>query len=293
MIFSDDPRVHLKNLKTTPEIEEVATSCVECGFCEPVCPSRDLTTTPRQRIVLRREMARQAKGSPVLRALVEEFEYDAIETCAADGTCMLACPVGIDTGKLVKGLRADRAQRAGRAGRAAARGSLGGGRGRDSPRARRRRSPGLGRAVRAASRATRRALSSELAPEWPREHAPACAVAAADDAARGRRGRLPAGLREPDLRPRAQRRPDGRPEPRGGAGDRFRASGARALDPAGRRRPLLRDPVDLEGLRGRSAADGEPRPSTPCGAGRTAGGCRSSATRARARSGSPPRRSRC
>ena len=107
VIFNDDPRVHLKNLKTTPEIEEEATSCVECGFCEPVCPSRDLTTTPRQRIVLRREMARQAQGSPVLRALLEEFEYDAIETCAADGTCMLACPVGIDTGKLVKRLRAD------------------------------------------------------------------------------------------------------------------------------------------------------------------------------------------
>ena len=46
-------------------------ACIECGFCEPVCPSRDLTTTPRQRIVLRREMARQPEGSPVREALLE------------------------------------------------------------------------------------------------------------------------------------------------------------------------------------------------------------------------------
>ena len=51
-------------------------------------------------------MARQAPGSPVLEALLEQYEYDALETCAADGTCVLACPVGIDTGKFVKELRA-------------------------------------------------------------------------------------------------------------------------------------------------------------------------------------------
>ena len=70
-----------------------------------------LTTTPRQRIVLRREMARQPAGSPVREALLEQYEYDGIETCAADGTCALACPLGIDTGKLVKELRAARAHR--------------------------------------------------------------------------------------------------------------------------------------------------------------------------------------
>ncbi|HEY7151136.1 MAG TPA: FAD-binding and (Fe-S)-binding domain-containing protein, partial [Solirubrobacterales bacterium] len=69
VLLNRDPGAHLRNLKTTPEIEEVANTCVECGFCEPVCPSRHLTTTPRQRIVLRREMARQLPGSPVQRAL--------------------------------------------------------------------------------------------------------------------------------------------------------------------------------------------------------------------------------
>src|SRR6185295_18947212 len=105
VVLNRDAGVHLRNLKTTPPIEESATTCVECGFCEPVCPSRNMTTTPRQRIVLRREIARQPEGSPVRRALLEEQEYDSLETCAADGSCQLACPVGIDTGKLVKELR--------------------------------------------------------------------------------------------------------------------------------------------------------------------------------------------
>ena len=106
IVLNRDPGIHLRNLKTTPEIEEVATTCVECGFCEPVCPSRHLTTTPRQRIVIRREMARQPAGSPVRRALLEQYEYDGIQTCAADGTCQIACPLGIDTGNLIKGFRA-------------------------------------------------------------------------------------------------------------------------------------------------------------------------------------------
>ena len=108
VVLNRDPGVHLRNLKTTPPIEESATTCVECGFCEPVCPSRNLTTTPRQRIVLWREIARQPAGSPVQKALLEEFSYEVLETCAADGSCQLACPVGIDTGKLVKELRTRR-----------------------------------------------------------------------------------------------------------------------------------------------------------------------------------------
>src|SRR5262249_58523021 len=75
---------------------------------EPVSPSRALPTTQRQRIVLRREIARQPTGSAVQQALLEELGYDALDTCAVDGSCQLACPVGIDTGKLVKELRAER-----------------------------------------------------------------------------------------------------------------------------------------------------------------------------------------
>ncbi|HEX6456101.1 MAG TPA: FAD-binding and (Fe-S)-binding domain-containing protein [Solirubrobacterales bacterium] len=123
VVLSRDPGVHLRNLKTTPAIEDWggAPTCVECGFCEPVCPSRNLTTTPRQRIVLRREMARQPEGSPVQRALLAEYEYDAVATCATDGSCQIACPLGIDTGRMVKELRVARhGERAERAALAAA-----------------------------------------------------------------------------------------------------------------------------------------------------------------------------
>ena len=84
---------------------------MECGYCEPVCPSRDLTTTPRQRIVLRREMqrARAAGDAALVGQLEQEYEYDAVDTCAVDGMCQTACPVLINTGDLMKRLRADNA----------------------------------------------------------------------------------------------------------------------------------------------------------------------------------------
>jgi D-lactate dehydrogenase len=105
VVLDQDPRGHLRGLKTIPVLGTAADACVECGFCEPVCPSRDLTTTPRQRIVLRREMLRQPPGSPVLRELLDAYGYDAVDTCAGDSLCKLACPVGIDTGALMKDLR--------------------------------------------------------------------------------------------------------------------------------------------------------------------------------------------
>jgi D-lactate dehydrogenase len=105
IVLNRDPGVHLRNLKSVPEVEESVTKCIECGFCEPVCPSQNLSTTPRQRIVLRREMARQPVGSPVRDALLEQYDYDGVETCAVDGSCKIACPVAIDTGTLIKDLR--------------------------------------------------------------------------------------------------------------------------------------------------------------------------------------------
>ena len=57
VLLDDAPDAHLRHIKVTPTVEEEVDRCVECGYCEPVCPSRDLTLTPRQRIVLRRAMA--------------------------------------------------------------------------------------------------------------------------------------------------------------------------------------------------------------------------------------------
>ncbi|MBC9717487.1 FAD-binding oxidoreductase [Streptomyces sp. TRM66268-LWL] len=105
IVLDRDPKAHLRGLKTIPKVELIADPCIECGFCEPTCPSHDLTTTPRQRIVLRREMMRQTPGSPVEDGLVEAYGYDAVDTCAGDSTCKLACPVGIDTGMMMKSFR--------------------------------------------------------------------------------------------------------------------------------------------------------------------------------------------
>ncbi|KOU24788.1 oxidoreductase [Streptomyces sp. WM6372] len=105
ILLDRDPAAHLRGLKTIPRVERVADPCIECGFCEPTCPSEDLTTTPRQRIVLRREMMRQQPGSRVLDGLLDAYGYDAVDTCAGDSTCKLACPVGIDTGALMRDFR--------------------------------------------------------------------------------------------------------------------------------------------------------------------------------------------
>jgi D-lactate dehydrogenase len=107
-VLSDDDGLWLRDLKTAHPVEAEVDRCVECGFCEPVCPSRDLTTTPRQRIVLRREMAAAAARGDraLLDQLAADYEYDGVQTCAADGMCGLACPVRIDTGDLTRRLRA-------------------------------------------------------------------------------------------------------------------------------------------------------------------------------------------
>ncbi|MFV0389093.1 MAG: FAD-binding and (Fe-S)-binding domain-containing protein [Pyrinomonadaceae bacterium] len=108
VIISDDPDIYHKNLKSMPVADVAFDSCIECGFCEPVCPSRDYTLTPRRRIIIRRAMARldAQKKFGDLRRLKEAFEFDGLETCAADGMCATTCPVGINTGDIVKKLRA-------------------------------------------------------------------------------------------------------------------------------------------------------------------------------------------
>jgi len=108
VILNSDPELHIKNLKPLPKADPIIDKCIECGFCEVNCPSRDLTLTPRQRITVWREISRLthagiASGS--LKELLSLFEYQGNKTCATDGLCATSCPVGIDTGKLIKELR--------------------------------------------------------------------------------------------------------------------------------------------------------------------------------------------
>ncbi|MGA2083347.1 MAG: FAD-binding and (Fe-S)-binding domain-containing protein [Holophaga sp.] len=108
VIINSDPHAHISGLKAMPAVEEEVDKCIECGYCEPKCPSRELTLTPRQRIVVRREVTRLGLTGedPALKASLQDaYGYMAVDTCAADGLCATACPVSIDTGALVKRLR--------------------------------------------------------------------------------------------------------------------------------------------------------------------------------------------
>jgi D-lactate dehydrogenase len=108
VILNADAEAHIKNLKPLPATHEIVDKCIECGFCEPVCPSKDLTFTPRHRIVGRREISRlMAAGSDSkkVKEMVKAYQYPGKDTCATDSLCSTRCPVGIDTGKMIKVLR--------------------------------------------------------------------------------------------------------------------------------------------------------------------------------------------
>jgi D-lactate dehydrogenase len=107
VIINEDKLGHLKNLKEMPSVEAEVDKCMECGYCEHVCPSRDITLTPRRRIVVRRELAKlKATGKKEAHdELLNQYQYDGMETCAVDGLCASACPVDINTGDLIKRLR--------------------------------------------------------------------------------------------------------------------------------------------------------------------------------------------
>ena len=107
VIINADKECHLKNLKQLPVIEEEVDKCVECGYCERRCPSREYTMTPRQRIGVRRALVTlKAQGKTELyNEILGDYQHDGMDTCAVDGMCATDCPVNINTGELIKRLR--------------------------------------------------------------------------------------------------------------------------------------------------------------------------------------------
>lgn len=99
-----DNTLHLKYLKELPAVDETIDKCMECGFCEPVCPSRNLSLTPRQRNAVARKISTLAGEEK--KRWEKKFAYYGVTTCAATGMCQTVCPVEINTGDYIRQLRA-------------------------------------------------------------------------------------------------------------------------------------------------------------------------------------------
>ena len=108
VILNDDPQAHLRDLKAMPPVNETVDACIECGFCEPQCPSLHYTLSPRQRIALMRRASQRPPAEQ--QEIAKDFQHLGIDSCAATGLCATACPVGIDTGAWIKELRAEQAR---------------------------------------------------------------------------------------------------------------------------------------------------------------------------------------
>ena len=112
VLLNTDPQAHIRHLKLMPPSHELIDKCTECGFCEPTCPSRAVTLSPRQRIASWREIQRlkNEKAKPgVIRQWEKAYAYQGDATCAADGLCALRCPASINSGDFIKHLRKEHA----------------------------------------------------------------------------------------------------------------------------------------------------------------------------------------
>lgn len=104
VIFNHDKKSYLKDISTIEEVDPTIDNCVECGFCEPVCPSRNIALNPRERIAVLREVEnKESKFSKKdLKNIKKEFNKKGVNTCGIVGVCGIACPIGIDTGNMIK-----------------------------------------------------------------------------------------------------------------------------------------------------------------------------------------------
>lgn len=106
VMINDDPEAFIKPIKSMEIFGkqlgyETADKCMECGYCEHVCPTRDITLTPRQRLQAHRIIART--GS---KELERQNSFIGNSSCCTDGSCQMPCPMGINTGIVTDAVRA-------------------------------------------------------------------------------------------------------------------------------------------------------------------------------------------
>lgn len=108
VIFNDDPHCHIRDFKPLTLCNTHVDKCIECGFCEVNCLTSGFTLSSRQRIVLRREIARlenEGQDQALIREMEKAYRYLGNDTCAGDGLCATSCPMDINTGHLTHDLR--------------------------------------------------------------------------------------------------------------------------------------------------------------------------------------------
>ncbi len=107
VLINESNSGHLDGLKNPMATHPKVDMCVECGFCQLVCPSKDIGLNPRQRISLARAIAKlRAQGKTA-----EADEWQAVfdrygeQLCATDGLCSLSCPLGADVATMIRDIR--------------------------------------------------------------------------------------------------------------------------------------------------------------------------------------------
>lgn len=106
VLINTDPHCHTKNLKNPMASHALIDNCVECGFCEAVCPSQHVGLTPRQRVALWRHICRmKLENHQDTKDWEKVYDQLGTDLCATDGICTTKCPLRVDVAGFVRDRR--------------------------------------------------------------------------------------------------------------------------------------------------------------------------------------------